>query len=168
MKLSELMKGFTPSPNFKGVATAEDYILAVDFSGTAAKPNDYLVAQEGITEHSGSLNPQTKDNQFIRGGMQTRKTGNQRSFKLAGAIYIGDEFQDALNAHTLKYGQGEAVIKKYVYFNMLTGKGEQGKVSIMVEDDPSGTAGENAGVSATLSAIGTPTEYIYTAAPSTP
>ena len=163
MKLSDLMKGHTPDPSYEGFSTADDFVLAVDFSGTATGPDDYVVAQEGITEHSGALNPQTQDSQYIRGGQQTMKTGNQRSFTVSGDCYIGDEFQDALMAHDLKYGTGQAVVKDYVYFNLLTGKGEQGKVSIHVEDDPAGAAGENAGITATLSARGVPAAYTYTA-----
>ena len=165
MKLSELMAGHTPDAEFEEIATADDYVLAVDFSGTATSPADYLVAQEGITEHSGALNAQTQETQFIRGGLQTTKTGTQRTFTVSGARYIGDAFQDALTAHGLKYGTGQAVIKDYVYFCILTGKGEAGKISIVVESDPSGAAGENAGVSATLSAKGTPAEYTYSANP---
>lgn len=166
MKLSELMNGHIPKPEFAGISNADDFVLAINFGEKAQTPADFLVAQEGITEHSGTLNPQTKEQQFIRGGLQTRKTGNQRSFKLAGSIFIGDAFQDALNAHALKFGKGEDVIKDYVYFNILTGKGEKGKISIMVEDDPAGVSGESAGITATLSAIGIPEEYTY--APSAP
>ena len=45
---------------------------------------------------------------------------------------------------------------------MITGKGEQGLVSIVVDEDPSGAAGSNAGIKATLTAKGTPKEYTYT------
>ncbi len=163
MKLSELMAGNTPDASYEGITTADDFVLAVDFTGTAASPADYLVAQEGIIEHSGALNPQTLDSTYIRGGLQTTKTGNQRTFTLSGDRYIGDEFQDALMAHDLKYGVGQAVVKDYVYFNMLTGKGEKGKVAVRVESDPAGAAGANANVTATLSACGTPAEYTYSA-----
>lgn len=163
MKVSELMASHTPSPSFEGISTADDFVLAVDFTGTAKSPAEYVVAQEGITEHSGALAAQTQDSQYIRGGLQSTKTGTQRTFAVTGDRYIGDAFQDALMAHSLKYGTGQAVIKDYVYFNVLTGKGEKGKVSITVEADPSGAAGANAGISATLSARGTPVEYTYTA-----
>ena len=53
-----------------------------------------------------------------------------------------------------------------MYFNILTGKGEKGKISIAVEDDLSGAAGENASFSATLTSTIKPTEYTY--APTTP
>ena len=78
---------------------------------------------------------------------------------------IRDSFQDALLAHALKFGTGQAVIKPYVYFNIITGKGEQGLVSIVIDEDPSGAAGSNAGFKATLTAKGTPKEYIYSAEP---
>ena len=93
----------------------------------------------------------------------TDADGTTRTFTVTGDRFAGDEFQDALLAHSIKYGTGQAVIRPYVYFNMLTGKGEQGSISIAVEDDHSGTAGENAGWSATLTSSGTPKEYTYSA-----
>ena len=161
MKPAALMQGHTPDPSYEGFSTADDFVLAVDFTGKAANPDDYVVAQEGISEHSAALNPQTQETQYVRGGAQTNKTGNQRAFKLSGDRYIGDEFQDALMSHAIKYGKGPDVVKPYVYFNLLTGVGEQGDLCIQVEDDPAGAAGENAGISATLSARGVPAEYTY-------
>ena len=165
MKVSELMAGHTPDTAFEGITNADDYVLAVDFTGKSTGIGDYVVAQEGITEHSGALEAETQDSRFIRSGKQNIKTGTQRTFTVSGSRYIGDEFQDALMAHGLKYGTGQAVVKPFVYFNMLTGTGEQGLVSIAIESDPSGAAGENAGISAKLTACGTPKEYTYTANP---
>jgi hypothetical protein len=163
LKLSELMNGRTPEPQYEGFSTADDMVLAIGFTGEEATPNDYIVAQQGITEHSGALEAQSQDSQYIRTGQVNTKTGTSRTLSVSGDRYVGDAFQDALLDHALKYGTGQTVIKPYVYFNLLTGKGEQGKVSITVEDDPSGAAGENASFSATLTSVGIPTEYTYTA-----
>ncbi|NLL92510.1 MAG: hypothetical protein GX222_08915 [Ruminococcaceae bacterium] len=169
MKLSELMQGKTPSASFEGFSTADDMVLAIDFTGTLSSPSDYddyIVAQVGITEQSGSLSAQTQDSQYLRTGSVSIKTGTSRSFNITGDRYTGDSFQDAILAHAIKYGTGQEVIKSYVYFNMLTGKGEKGKVSIAVADDLSGAAGDNAGFSVTLSSTVKPEEYTYT--PPTP
>lgn len=163
MKLSELMTGVTPSDDFAGIVTAGDMVLAIDFTGSASGPADYIVADEGVTEQSGALEAVTAESTYLRSGTSSTKTGTTRTFTVTGDRFAGDEFQDALLAHALKYGTGQAVIKPYVYFNMLTGKGEKGSISIAVEDDNSGSAGENAGWSATLTARGTPTEYTYSA-----
>lgn len=162
MKLSELMDGLELIPDFKGIVTADDYVLAVGF-GDAETPGEYLVAQEGITEHSGAMSAQTAESTYIRGGTQSTKTGTTRTITVSGDRYAGDAFQDALLDHTLKYGTGQAVIKPYVYFCRITGRGEQGFVSIVIDEEPSGAAGSNAGVKATLTARGTPKEYLYTA-----
>lgn len=159
MKLSELMRNVTPNPEFAGIVTAGDMVLAIDFSGEAANPGDYIVADEGVTEQTGTLEATTADSTYLRSGTSTTKTGTTRSFTVSGDRFAGDDFQDALLEHELKYGTGQSVIKKYVYFNMLTGKGEQGSISIAVEDDNSGEAGSNASWSATLTARGTPQEY---------
>lgn len=163
MKLSELMNGVTPDEEFAGIVTAGDMVLAVGFSGSETGPADYIVADEGVTEQSGALEAVTAESTYLRSGSTTTKTGTKRTFTVTGDRFAGDAFQDALLAHALKFGTGQAVVKPYVYFNMLTGKGEQGSLSIAVEDDASGAAGENAGWSATMTARGTPTEYTYSA-----
>lgn len=165
MKLSELMSGVTPKPEFEGVVTAGDYVLAVDFSGEATSPDEYIVADGGVTEQSGALEATTAESTYLRSGTTETKTGTKRTFTVAGDRMAADAFQEALLAHPIKYGTGQSVIKKYVYFCMLTGKGEQGSLSIAVEDDQGGEAGSNATWSATLTAVGTPTEYTYSPAP---
>lgn len=166
-KLSEFMGSRSPNPAYKAATadTTDAYVLAVNLS-EATDPNEYIVANEGITEHSGSLNPQTSDTQYLHTGLRSSKTGNQRQFALAGDRFSGDEFQDAVLAHGMKYGLGNTIVRDYVYFNALTGLGEKGKIAIMVEDDTAGAAGENATFSATLYAQGIPDEYTYT--PTTP
>ena len=161
MKLSELMNGVTPNAEFEGIVTAGDYVLAVDFSGSASSPEDYIVADGGVTEQSGTLEATTAESTYLRSGTTETKTGTKRTFTVAGDRMAADDFQEALLAHAIKYGTGQSVIKKYVYFCMLTGKGEQGSLSIAVEDDEGGEAGANATWSATLTAVGTPKEYTY-------
>jgi len=168
MTVSQLMEGKTPNPQFEGFSTADDMVLAIDFTGSASTPQTFTVAQDGITNQSGSLSARTKDSQYLRTGQVTTKTGTSRAFKLSGDRYHKDDFQDALLAHELKYGTGQAVIKPYVYFNMLTGKGERGSISIVVEDDLSGEAGDNASFSATLTSTALPKAYTYEAAATPP
>ena len=47
---------------------------------------------------------------------------------------------------------------------MLTGKGETGKASVIVNGDASNGAGNNAGISVTVSGVEKPTAYTYSAA----
>lgn len=167
--LTEFMGSRSPNPDYvaQTADTTDAYVLAINLSDPlATDPNEYIVADEGITEHSGSLNPQTADTQYVHSGLRSSKTGNQRQFALAGDRFSGDAFQDAILAHAMKYGLGNTIIRDYVYLNALTGIGEKGKIAIMVEDDTAGAAGENATFSATLYAQGTPTEFTYT--PPTP
>lgn len=166
MKLSDLMAGFTPKTDFEGPVTNDDFVLAVDCSaeGTAASPGDYAVAQLGVSGLDAQMNPVTKDSQYIRSGKTTTKTGAQRSFKLTGDRHLGDEFQDFALSHAIKYGVGSTVIRPYVYFCLANGKGEQGKVSIIVNSDASGGAEENAGIDIELRKAGEATgEYTWTA-----
>ena len=161
MTLSELMNGRTPDPAFEGFSTADDMVLAIDFTGEAADPGQFTVAQEGITEQSGALSAQTQDSQYLRTGQVTVKTGTSRSFTVSGDRYNGDAFQDAILSHAIKFGTGQAVIKPYVYFNLLTGKGERGKIARPVEAALAGAARDNASFTATRTSPVKPTEYTY-------
>lgn len=165
MKLSELMADRTPNPNYEGFVTNDDFVLAVDCSENGkADVDDYAVVQLGVTGLDANLNPVTQDKTYIRAGQSTMKTGNQRSFSVSGDKYAGDEFQDFALSHAVMYGTGSAVIRGYVYFNILNGKGEKGEASIIVNSDGSGSAGESAEVDIEIRKASTqPVEYTYTA-----
>lgn len=165
MTLSELMANHVPSPTFEGFVTNDDFVLAVDCSADGnADDGEYIVAQLGVTGLDANLNPITQDKTYIRAGQSTMKTGNQRSFKVSGDRYVGDAFQDFALSHGIMYGTGSAVVRKYVYFCLLNGKGERGEASIIVNSDGNGAAGESAAVDIELKKSGAaPTEYTYTA-----
>ena len=167
MKLSELMQGYTPNPSFEGWVTNDDFVLAIDLSpeaDTATAPKDYGVVQMGIEGLDAQLNPITVDKTYIRAGQSTLRTGTQRSFKVSGDRYIGDEVQDYIMSHDIKYGTGNKVVTNYVYFNVLNGKGEKGQVTIIVNSDASGNAGESAAIDVELKKVGSvPAEYTYSA-----
>ena len=166
MTLTELMTGKTPSASFEGFVTNDDWVLAVDIAETPSESvGAYVVAQMGVAGLDAQMNPITQDKQYIRSGQSTTKTGMQRTFKVTGDRYIGDEFQDYCFGHAVKYGTGNAVVVPYVYFNILNGKGEKGKASIIVNSDGSGNAGESSAVDIDVKKTGDmPTEYTYTAA----
>jgi hypothetical protein len=165
MKLSELMKDYSPSADYEGWVTNDDYVLAIDTAPGADKttdPADYAVVEMGISGLDSQLNPITQDKQYIRAGQNTMKTGTQRSFSLSGDRYAGDEAQDYCLSHKMKYGTGNGVVTNYVYFNVLTGKGEKGQVSIIINSDGSGNAGESSAIDIEFKKIGSnPTEYTY-------
>lgn len=165
MKLSELMNGHTPSADFEGFVTADDMVLAIDISASQnAAVGDYAVLGEGISGVDPSLNSETKDKQYLRSGKSSTKTATQRQFKISGDMYIGDEAQDFMLSHKMKYGTGQTVIVNYVFFNMLTGKGEKGQATVAVNSDGSGNSGDNAGIDIQLSKVGAaPEEYTYSA-----
>lgn len=170
MKISELMENITPSTNFTGWVTADDWVLAVDCGETPATgftPTDiadFAVVQMGVSGLDAQMNPVTTDKQYIRAGQSTTKTGNQRTFTVSGDRYEGDDFQDFALSHAIKYGTGAAVVRKYVYFNILNGKGEKGEVSIIVNMDGGGEAGNSSEIDIELRKSGAmPTEFTYSA-----
>jgi len=163
MKLAELMQGMNPNPTFEGQTTADDMVLAVNLVPGNAPGNfqSYVVAQVQINEHSGSLEAQTVDTQYIRAGEVTTKTGTTRSITVSGDRYVGDEFQDLMLSHEIKFGTGNAVRKSYVYFSVLSGIGENGEATVVIDEDAAGAAGENLSFSATLTSTMTPAEYAF-------
>lgn len=168
MKLSALMSGVTLNPDFEGVVTNDDMVLAVDCGATPAEDwttaADFATVQLGIAGLDSNMNPITQDKTYLRAGQSTTKTGNQRTFSVSGDRYVGDEFQDFALSHAVKYGTGQTVVRKYVYFNIITGKGEQGEVAIIVNSDGSGEAGNSAEIDIELRKSGSaPTEFTYSA-----
>lgn len=165
MTLTELMDGKTPSASYEGYVTNDDYVLAVDCSDDGDDDvGDYAVVGTGIAGMDSDLNPITQDKTYIRAGTSTMKTGNQRSFSVSGDRYEGDTFQDFALSHDIKYGTGSSVIRDYVYFNLLNGKGEKGRVAIIVNSDGSGDAGESSEIDIDLKKSGdAPAEYTYEA-----
>lgn len=162
MKLKELMGNYKPETDYVGFATNDDYVLAID-AGESTSENDFEVVELGVSGLDSQINPITQDKTYIRAGQSTMKTGTQRSFKVSGDRYIGDKAQDFMLAHNMKYGTGNGVVTDYVYFCLLNGKGEKGKVSIIVNSDGSGNAGESSAVDIELKKSGSlPTEYTYT------
>lgn len=163
MKLSELMGKHNPNPDYEGFVTNDDLVLAVDISGkTDTVIDDYIVAQMGVAGLDAQMNPVMVEKQYIRSGQSSTKTGTQRTFKVTGDRYIGDEFQDYAFSHNVKYGTGQGVIVNYVYFNILNGKGEKGQASIIVNSDASGNAGESSGIDIDIKKTGAmPEEFIY-------
>ena len=110
MKLSELMKDYTPSESYEGWVTNDDYVFAIDTApngSTATKEGDYVVVEMGIAGLDAQLNPITKDKTYIRAGQNTMKTGTQRAFSVTGDRYVGDEAQDYCLSHKTKYGTGK-------------------------------------------------------------
>lgn len=166
MLLSTLMSAITPDPSFTGWSTNDDMVFAIDLDPTAAPATPvpgYAVVQMGIEGLDAQLNPIMTEKNYIRAGQSTIKTGNQRTFKVSGDRYIGDAAQDYLLGFAVAQGRGSACVTKYVYFNMLTGAGETGEVSIVVNSEGSGNAGEASTVDVELKKVGAaPTEYTWT------
>jgi hypothetical protein len=108
------------------------------------------------------MNPTTTEKTYIRTGTTTTKTGNQRTFSITGDRIIGDEFQDFALSHKIKYGKGQAVMRDYIYFNLITGKGEKGLCSIIVNSDGSGEAGNSSEIDIELKSTGAaPEEFAW-------
>lgn len=165
MKVSELMNGKTPDAEFTGWVTNDDMVLAIDTNpgaSTATTPGNYEVVQMGVSGLDSNMNPVTQDKTYIRAGQSTMKTGTQRSFAISGDRYVGDAAQDFMLSHDMVYAKGNACVTNYIYFNILTGKGEKGQVSIIPNSDGSGKAGESAAIDIELRKIGNdPEEYTW-------
>lgn len=166
MKLSEVMKNITPSTSFEGEVTGDDFILALDCTetGNATSPDGYDVATVHVSNYGAELSPETDSSQFYYEGYTAMKKSTSRKFKPVGKRLLGDEFQDFVCSHAIKYGKGSDVIRNYVYFCALTGKGEKGKVLILVNNDGAAESGSVGDIDVELQVIGVPEEYTYAAA----
>ena len=125
MKVSELMAGKTPTPEFEGWVTNDDWVFAIGITGEEESEKDYEVVEMGIAGLDAQLNPVTQDKQYIRAGQTTTKTGTQRTFALTGDRYLGDAVQDFIFSNKIKYGTGNAVVVPYGYFCILNGKAKK-------------------------------------------
>lgn len=162
MKLSELMGGYVPSASFSGVATNDDFVLAIDIADTASESvGEYVVVQTGVSAVDAQLSPETEEKTYIRAGKATTKTATQRTFNLSGDRMHGDKFQDFALSFAIKFGTGQKVIRPYVYFSLLTGEGEKGTASIIVNSDGSGEAGSTAEIDIDIMATAAPAEYTW-------
>lgn len=168
MLLKDLMTGLNPDADYEGWVTNDDFVIACDISETQdAIPGDYAVAQTGVAGLDAQLNPTTEEKIYIRAGQSSQKTSTQRTFAITGDRYIGDAFQDFVFSHAIKFGTGNSVIVKYVYFNMKNGKGEQGEVTVIVNSDGAGNAGESSAIDIALNKVAAnPADYAWT--PPTP
>lgn len=168
MTVSELMTGKTPSESYAGWVMADDMVLAIEAAVSQGMPDastsvaNYVVVQGGIKSVGASLNAEEQTNGYIRAGKSSVKTSTQRTFEISGDRLAGDAFQEYVLSNAVKYGVGQACVVNYVYFNILTGKGEIGMVSVLVNSDGSGETEQNSGISVTLKKTGpVPVEFKY-------
>jgi len=159
------MTGITTNPVYTGAAVNDEYVLAIDMDPTNAVATlipAYGVVGLFVEGVDAQLNPVLSEKTYIRMGPTTTKTGNQRTFKLAGDRYIGDAAQDYMLGFAVKFGIGKAVVTNYVYYNIVTGIGETGQIAIVVNSDGGGNGGENSAIDIELKSCGgKPAAYTY-------
>lgn len=164
MRISTLLTGKTPNPNYTGALPADMEILAIDVSDEQLENVDnYVLAYDGVTTISGTINPSTSTKTYFS-GTKTTRTGTARAYAVSGDRIAGDEFQDYILSHAVKFGIGSNVTVKYVSFNLLTGVGEKGTCTISVSSDKGGNAGDTGTFAVDITAEGTPEAYSYTEA----
>lgn len=163
MTVSELMAGYTPDEKFKGVGTADQWVVAVGIGETSSE-KDYTVIEGGVTNVDINFNPTTSDKQYIRKGNVTTKTGTQFTAAITGDTLHGDAFQDHCMSAGITFGIGEEVTVPFVAFSLNTGKGYKGTAALIVNQWGGGAAGENSPFSVDLKSNGSrPTAYTYSA-----
>ena len=75
MTVTEAVKlsGLTPSADYTGVETTDDFLLAVQTEASQTDVKSWVVCADHVREHSGALNASTTDNTYIRTGPVTTK-----------------------------------------------------------------------------------------------
>ena len=68
MTVTEAVKlsGLTPSADYTGVETTDDFLLAVQTEASQTDVKNWVVCADHVREHSGALNASTSDNTYIR------------------------------------------------------------------------------------------------------
>lgn len=162
MTVAEVMAEIEVNPNFVGQGMTDDFVLAINTGEAGADVSTFSVCQDHITGVDPSVNGEMKEQTYIRTGRSSSKVSSQRSFSITGHRYFGDAFQDFCFSHKVKFGVGQACVAEYVFFNKYNGMGERGKVTISVNSDGGGNAGENATISIEMSATSeAPKEFDY-------
>ena len=166
MTVTEAVKlsGLTPSADYTGVETTDDFLLAVQTEASQTDVKNWVVCADHVREHSGALNAYTTDNTYIRTGPVTTKGSVQRTLAINGDRCKGDAFQDFILGHEMIYGFGQSVILPYIYFSLRTGKGEKGEAAFIVTSDVGGSAGAIATFACDVKGIGTPAKFDYSTA----
>lgn len=148
-----------------GEVQADDYVLAVDCSesGTATTVGDYAIATVYVENMGAGISASTNDKNYLYEGAMSLRSAPKRSFSISGQRFAGDDFQDFVTSHKVKFGVGNAVQRKYVYFNVNDGKGEQGTLTINVTNDGGAASGNVADIGVELSVFGVPAEFTWPA-----
>lgn len=163
MTVAELMTaaGVTPKPEYAGEVKTNFMILGVAVEGTETDPTKYVVAAAHIKNLGAEIDATTEDSNYLYEGKFTTRIDARRKFSLEGKRITGDAFQDWACSHGTKFGIGNDVIRPYVYFNALTGEGEQGSLTFNVTKDGSGEANNSADFACEAYSSGAPDEYTY-------
>lgn len=165
MKISEYMAKVTAA-EATGEYVGRDMVLGLDCSeatSPAAKPGDYTYVGVHVEDYGAKLSAKTEDKSYVYEGDSTIKTSTQRTFQITGQDYISDGFMDFIRSYAVKFGKGSAVQRGYVYFHSGTKKGEQGTMTIVVNNDGNGAASSTADIDVELKSCGPVTEYTYSA-----
>ena len=164
MTLAEYMAVAKQANQFSatGERTGRQMVLAVDCSEDGdAEEKDYVVVANHVENVGASLTGKTTDKEYIGEGSVTIKSSTKRSFSVTGQLLRGDPYHDFICSHKIKYGVGTEVQRKYVYFDPGTMKGESGTVTIVVNKDGAGAAGDPGDIDVAMNVAGTPDEYTY-------
>ena len=91
MTVTEAVKlsGLTPSADYTGVETTDDFLLAVQTEASQTDVKSWVVCADHVREHSGALNASTTDNPYIRTGPVTTKGSVQRTLSIQGDSDVG-------------------------------------------------------------------------------
>ena len=85
MKLSELMANYEPEPDFTGYATNDDFVLAIDISGTDSTPeSDFEVVEMGVAGLDAQLNPSPRIRPISGRDSPPRKPEPREPLRLPG------------------------------------------------------------------------------------
>ncbi len=161
MTVKEFMSRYNASPHLTPAPCGGDFILALS-SSDSESPENYLAVTGGAYDVKAEiLSEIAKRNYVLSGGSRRRKTA-VRKFTLLMYKQDNDPISELLASPDILFGIEQQCVFNYVYFNAANGKGEKGKLSVVVACDGDGSLDEPVLMTADMYGCeGVPEYYCY-------
>ena len=130
MTVTEAVKlsGLTPSADYTGVETTDDFLLAVQTEAGQTDVKSWVVCADHVREHSGALNASTSDNTYIRTGPVTTKGSVQAHSVYSGRTAMwATPFRTSCSPTGSRSDSGQSVVVPYVYLLPPHRQGRKGR-----------------------------------------
>lgn len=141
-------------------AYAHEWVLQLDMRQENDTEPDWMSLLEGFTTLGESRSDTTTEYNYLSGfgAQETGVDGTSREFSVTGDRVYGDPLHEEMFSFDTQWTISKRQ-KGYRYFNIVTGEGEQGNVTLAFSTTAGGANGERATFGVTISVNGSPAKY---------